>query len=139
MGPTAIFWPMMAQVFLTYAIYIVVSSRRMASVKEGKAKADDFRIPVTDPAASATAARNLSNQFELPVLFFAACLSLFVTGGAGPVAVLVAWGFVLARVAHSLIHVTSNRLRYRRPAFVVGFVLNLLLWGLLALNLAGVA
>jgi hypothetical protein len=133
---TAIFWPMMAQVLLTCAIYLLVSSRRVGAVKAGTAKASDFKLPFVEPEPSASAARNLANQFELPVLFYAACLSLFVTGGAGSVAVAVAWAFVLVRIAHAYVHVTSNRVGIRRQLFIASFVTNLGQWLLLAIHIA---
>ena len=133
---TAIFWPMMAQALLTYAIYALGSYRRVGAVKAGKARASDFRIPSIEPEPSASAIRNLSNQFELPVLFFVVCLSLYVTSGAGTVAVVLAWAFVAARVVHSYVHVTSNRIRIRRPLFILGYFINLVLWLLLAIHIA---
>ena len=133
---TAIFWPVIAQALLTCVIYIMVSSRRIAAVKTGAAKPSDFKVPSIEPEPSATAARNLSNQFELPVLFFAACLSLFVTGGAGVAAVVAAWAFVLARVAHAYVHLTSNRIRIRRQLFIVSLAINFVQWLLLAVHIA---
>ena len=133
---TAIFWPVLAQVLLTYAIYMVVSARRLGAVKAGTAKVSDFKVPSIEPEPSATAARNLVNQFELPVLFYAACLSLYVTGGAGTVAVVAAWAFVLARAVHAYVHVTSNRVRLRRRLFIVSFAINFVQWLLLAVHIA---
>ena len=63
---TAIFWPVIAQVLLTYGIYMVVSARRLGAVKAGTAKVSDFKVPSIEPEPSATAARNLVNQFETP-------------------------------------------------------------------------
>ena len=111
---TAIFWPVLAQVLLTYVIYLTVSARRIGAVKAGTAKAADFKAPFIEPEPSATAARNLANQFELPVLFFAACLSLYVTGAAGVAALVSAWAFVLARAVHAYVHLTSNKVMLRR-------------------------
>ncbi|MDF1606818.1 MAPEG family protein [Hoeflea sp. YIM 152468] len=133
---TAIFWPVIAQVFLTLIIYTMVSSRRIAAVKAGAARPSDFKVPSIEPEPSATAARNLSNQFELPVLFFAVCLSLFVTGGAGLAAIVLAWAFVLTRVVHAYVHLTSNRIRIRRLLFIVGLAVNLIQWLLLAIHIA---
>jgi len=133
---TAIFWPVLAQVLLTYVIYVLVSARRVGAIKAGTAKPSDFRVPSIEPEPSATAARNLSNQFELPVLFFAASLSLFVTGGAGLAAIVVAWAFVLSRAAHAYVHLTSNRLRIRRPLFIVSLLVNFVQWLLLAIHIA---
>jgi hypothetical protein len=133
----SIFWPMLVQALLTFAIYGLVSFRRVSAVKTGSAKPSDYRIPTVEPEPSATAARSLINQFELPVLFFAACLVLFVLGAAGKAAILTAWFFALSRIAHAFVHVTSNRLRYRRPMFIAGFFAVLALWALVALRLAG--
>ena len=132
---TAIFWPMLAQVFLTYVVYVIMSSRRIGAVKAGVARPSDFKVPSIEPEPSATAARNLSNQFELPVLFFAACLSLFVTGAAGMAAVVVAWAFVLARAAHAWIHLTSNRIKTRRMLFTLSLLVNFVQWLLLAIHI----
>ncbi|MDP2118517.1 MAG: MAPEG family protein [Hoeflea sp.] len=133
---TAIFWPVLAQVLLTYGIYMVVSARRVGAVKAGTAKVADFRVPSIEPEPSATAARNLANQFELPVLFFAACLSLYVTGGAGTAAIVAAWAFVLARAAHAYVHVTSNRVSLRRRLFIASLGVNCVQWLLLAIHIA---
>jgi hypothetical protein len=132
---TAIFLPMIAQVLLTYAIYLLISSRRIGAIRAGKAKASDFKVPVIEPESSATAARNLVNQFELPVLFYIACLSLYVTGGAGMAAILISWAFVLVRMAHAYVHVTSNRVGLRRRLFIASFMINLCQWGLLVVHI----
>ncbi len=135
MNGESIFWPMLAQMALTFVIYSVMSVRRMGSIRDGKAKAADFRIPTVEPEASATVARNLINQFELPVLFYMACMMLFVLGAAGSFAVFVAWLFTLSRMAHAYVHVTTNRLRLRRPLFMAGFVFTFVLWALTAARL----
>jgi hypothetical protein len=120
---------------LTYGIYVLVSKRRIAAITAGEAKVGDFKIPTNEPERSASATRNLINQYELPVLFYACCLTLFVLGAAGTVSVLLAWAFAAARAAHAYVHVTSNRVRYRRPAFIAGFVILLAMWGMVALRL----
>jgi hypothetical protein len=124
----AIFWPMLVQVGLTYGIYGLASSRRLAAISTGEAKPADFRIPSVEPERSASVIRNLINQFELPVLFYTCCLTLFVLGAAGTAAIVLAWAFALARLGHAYLHVTSNRLRYRRPAFIAGFLILFVMW-----------
>ncbi len=135
MNGEAIFWPVLAQMALTFAIYSLMSVRRMTSIRDGKARAADFRIPTVEPEPSATVARNLINQFELPVLFYVACMMLFVLGAAGQFAVLVAWLFSLSRIAHAYVHVTTNRLRLRRPLFLASFVFVFALWALVGARL----
>ena len=133
---TAIFWPVLAQVLLIYVVYLTVSARRIGAIKAGTTKPSDFKVPAIEPEPSATAVRNLSNQFELPVLFFAACLSLYVTGAAGTAALVAAWAFVLVRVVHAYVHLTSNRVLLRRRLFIVSLAVNLVQWLLLAIHIA---
>ena len=101
MTTTAIFWPMIVQALMTFAIYVVMSRRRLEGVRLGKAKAADYKVPSVEPEYSATAVRNLSNQFELPVLFFVFCLSLQMTAAGNYVVVLLAWVFVVSRIVHA--------------------------------------
>lgn len=120
---------------LTFAVYPILFNRRKAAVKERSARFEDFRTPVREPEQSAAAARDLSHQYELPVLFHVVCLALFVTGGAGWIAVSLAWLFTLSRLAHAYIHLGSNQLSQRVPAFAAGLVLVGLLWLSLAVHL----
>jgi hypothetical protein len=136
MQGTAIIWPMLAHVALVYAIYVLMFLRRKAMVQQGRVKISDYRENRTEPPESLFVKNNLSNQFELPVLFHICCLALLVTGGVGAVMIVAAWVFVASRIVHSFIHVTSNRIRYRQPAFSLGFVVLALMWAQLALHVA---
>ncbi|MGH6859061.1 MAG: MAPEG family protein [Phyllobacterium sp.] len=135
MSQTAIFWPMIALTALIYAVYFLVLVRRRHAVVSGQASARDFKLPLKEPEASVTAIRNLTNLYELPVLFYVVCLALYAVNGATFLAVLVAWLFVVARIAHTFVHVTSNRLRLRQPIFAIGYILTGVLWVMLALHL----
>ena len=135
MTPTAIFWPMVAHAVLVFAIYGLFLLKRREAVKAGDATMSQFRENRDEPPQSLFVKNNLANQFELPVLFHAVCLALFVTGGAGTAAIVLAWIFSLSRYVHAFIHVTSNRIRHRQPAFAAGFVAVVLMWGLLAVQL----
>lgn len=135
MKQTAIFWPMIGHVLLVFLIYGLLSLRRKAAVMSGSAKISQFRENQNEPAQSLFVRNALGNQFELPILFHIACLSLYVIQGVGTLSLAVAWVFVVSRYAHTAIHVTSNRIRYRQPAFIAGFVMVFVLWILLALQL----
>lgn len=135
MNSTAIFWPMIVQAALSLVMYAVMSSRRIAAVKAGQARARDFAIP-SDPELSATAARNVTNQFELPVLFFVVCLAFHQLGAVDMVALVLAWIFAIARLAHAWVHVTSNRVILRRRIFIVGYLATILMWVWFAVGIA---
>ena len=137
MGPsTAIFWPVIVQVLLIYIVYYLLFSRRQDAVKAGRVRLSQLRDNVTEPEETRFLKNNLTNQYELPVLFIAGCIANYVTGNAGLIAVLLAWTFVILRIAHAIIHVGENRMRYRVPVFIAGYAVNGLLWLWLAVNLA---
>ncbi|MGB3540335.1 MAG: MAPEG family protein [Mesorhizobium sp.] len=137
MNPTAIFWPMIAHVGLVCVIYVLLAVRRRHAVLSGAVKPNHFQSRANEPQESASVAANLMNQFELPVFFHVVCLALFATNGVSYVAVMLAWLFVVLRYAHAFVHVTSNDLRYRSPAFAAGFVVLVALWAWFALHLTG--
>jgi hypothetical protein len=139
MLPTAIFWPMIAHAALVFALYGLLRLRRGEAVASGAVKVADFRDRGTpEPEASRKVLANIANQFELPMLFHVGCLALFATGGVSIFVVAIAWLFTASRYVHTAIHVGGNRIRYRFPAFMVGFAAAALLWVWLALHLAGV-
>ncbi|MGL4880054.1 MAG: MAPEG family protein [Waterburya sp.] len=51
---------------------------------------------------------NLKNLFEIPVLFYALVLYLFVTKQVDTVYINAGWCFVVFRVLHSAVHCTFN-------------------------------
>ncbi|MDH4985431.1 MAPEG family protein [Aminobacter anthyllidis] len=137
MNQAAIFWPLLAQVLLVYIVYAVLSIRRRHAVRSGEARVNQFKTRTAEPESSVTAANNIINQFELPVLFYTVCLSLYVTSGVSYVALVLAWLFVATRYAHAWFHLTSNRVKFRSRAFILGALLLALLWIWFALHLAG--
>ncbi|WP_136660620.1 MAPEG family protein [Nitratireductor sp. XY-223] len=128
MSNTAIFWPLIVQTGLIYAIYVIASRRRQSAVRAGKVRASEFKVPMIEPEPSATAIRNLINQFELPFLFYVVCVVLYMVNGVNYPVLFLAWVFVVSRIAHAYVHITSNDVRKRRPLFIVGYFVNAILW-----------
>lgn len=135
MNQSAIFWPVLAQFVLVILLYALLSVRRKKAVAAGSIKVSQFRENLTEPAESLFVRNSLNNQFELPTLFYIACICLFVTSGVTTLAIVLAWIFVASRYIHAAIHVTTNRIRHRQPAFIVGFVILIGLWGVFAAHL----
>jgi hypothetical protein len=131
----AILWPMIAHVALVFFVYALLGWRRRQAVMAGETRISAFRENRDEPPSSLFVRNNLANQFELPLLFHACCLALAVAGAVGNVAVVLAWLFVVSRLVHTAIHVTSNRIRFRQPAFIAGFLALAAMWVMLALHL----
>jgi hypothetical protein len=84
------------------------------------------------PAKARLYADSYANQFEMPVLFFAAVILAIVVRQAGTLFVLAEWIFAVARIAHAFVHVTSNNRSLRGPLFAVSAACVLVLWLLIA-------
>lgn len=139
MNQTTIFWPVLAHVLLIYMVYGVLGRRRYGAVRSGEAKAGQFKVRSTEPASSITVAANLTNQFELPVLFYVLCVTLHLTNGVNYLTLALMWIFVVSRYFHAWVHLTSNNLLLRSRSFFVGAAILLLGWIWFALHLLGVA
>ncbi|MGV8936403.1 MAG: MAPEG family protein [Allorhizobium sp.] len=125
-----IFWPMVAQAFLVFGLYTLLIFRRSAMVRAGRIDTSDFRENRSErePAESLVVKNCIANQFELPVLFYAASILLYLAEADSLVAVVLAWLFVVARYCHAYVHVTSNRLSLRAPLFAASFAALVCLW-----------
>lgn len=67
-------------------------------------------------------AHNYNHLMEQPTLFYALCLALAIMDRGGSIHGLnlwLAWGYVAFRVAHSLVHATSNVIRHRFALFAL--------------------
>ncbi len=78
---------------------------------------------------------NIRNQFELPVLFYVMAVILWALDSVHGLAVAAASLFVLSRIAHALVHLSTNYVPNRRRYFTVGwwvllFMAGLVLWEL---------
>lgn len=138
MFQTAIFWPMLAHVLLVAIVYVVLGIRRYEAVRSGAAKAAEYKLRASEPAYSMTAANNLMNQFEAPVLFHVACLAFHAIGAVSATVLVLAWLFILLRYVHAWVHLTTNRLRHRNYSFRASTGMLALMWIWFALALAGI-
>jgi len=89
---------------------------------------------VTPPAVS-TPSDNLKNLFELPVLFYVLTILALFLRKADLLFVVMAWIFVLLRIVHAAIHVTSNHVGRRFQAFAAGALVLLLMWVVFAVRI----
>jgi hypothetical protein len=123
-------YPMFAMVLLTATVLGILFRSRVRAVREQKVTTRFFRIyqGETEPEISAQAARHFTNLFEAPTLFYAACLAAMVTRQTGLTVVVLAWGYVAARLAHAYIHLGSNRLKHRIRAYFSGWLVLMAMW-----------
>ncbi len=123
--------PLLAQVLLTFLVWFYLFARRIPEivgkhidVRKLKDRAEGHALLPDSAAAS----NNLKNLFEMPVLFYAAILLALLLLIQDGMMVLLAWGFVAGRWAHSLIHCSYNDVNHRFAAYAVSCLFLLLLW-----------
>jgi hypothetical protein len=68
------------------------------------------------------------NLLELPVLFYVACIVVYMTDTVSAATVGLAWAFVAARVLHSVIHLTYNNVMHRLTVFTASNFVLVALW-----------
>ena len=120
-----IFIPMYYMVLLTLSVFLLSTLLRFKNILVDKSHTGSelMKIPLPSSAAEITkqADRNLANLFEFPILFYAICIVLYVSGKVDVYFVLLGFWFVGLRVAHSVYHIFIN-------GFIGDMPIRALLW-----------
>jgi len=127
--------PILAQVFLTFAVWIYMYVTRLSEIRRKNINPQDLDTRVNGQALltdSPRQADNLKNLFEMPVLFYVAALLSMVLMIQDAFLVQLAWGYVALRYLHSFVHCTYNRVMHRFMAYAASCVLLILIWARLA-------
>lgn len=129
MSVMEILLPVFVQVLLTFVLLFWTAYRRNVDLRSGTVKPKDIALREpnwTEPTRQVGNAYH--NQLELPILFYALMILLIFTRQADFLLVSLAWIFVLLRVVHVYVHVTSNRVQIRGPLFGFGAIILLIMW-----------
>jgi hypothetical protein len=137
MDVRAIYLPGFAMVLLTAIVWWRMYTTRIGQMK--RERIHPQKVATSAQAATlltdSRAADNFRNLFELPVLFYLALVVADRLDRIDAVSVGLAWLFVALRIAHSLIHVTYNKVMHRFFAYLSGGFALWLLWIYLAVGL----
>ena len=125
----------LAQGALALGLMFYLGTIRVPMIARGEAKLRDIATSRAGwPAREHQVSNAVDNQFQLPLLFYVAVgVALYL--GAGWLELLLAWGFVVSRYVHAVIHVTRNNVLQRFWVFTAGLGLLTLVWLLLAIRL----
>ena len=141
MNQTAILYPVFVQVLLVVVVTLLMGAARTRAVRtmerqRGNTDLAMGRAPWPDDAVKRAA--NFRNQFEMPVLFYAVVAFALITKGADFPMLVLTWVFVASRIVHAAIHIGPNKVRWRTPAFILGFLVVAAMWIRLAMHVATV-
>ena len=128
MSQQEIFGPFFATIFLTLVVWVYMYIRRISFIQSNKFTAQELTplaFAQLSPPEVANPSDNLKNLFEVPVIFYALTLYLFVTNQVDATYVNAAWIFVIFRTLHSAVHCTFNLIILR---FYLYLVSTLAVW-----------
>ena len=137
MEKTLILYPMFALVLWTFLVGALQAKYTKRAVVEGL-HPNYFRhkLGYEPPGYLLSATQHFSNLFEMPVLFYAGILTVYVSGANNIVLLALAWLYVLTRLLHSRQHLTDRHLLKRRNTFFASYFVLLGFWLVTMVTLA---
>ena len=122
MNRDLIFGPILVQVLLTLATYVLLIKAKIRAMKAGEV--DMARRALFDDAWPESVMKinnNIRNQFEVPVLFYVLAFALWALEAVAWPALAAAWLFAISRIVHAWVHIGTNYVPNRRRAFTIGW------------------
>jgi hypothetical protein len=123
--------PVLVQVFLTFVVLVLMGGARGRSLSASKRTLADRDVAngtVEWAEDALLRSNNFKNQFEVPVLFYAAVLFALYFKQADGVMVGLAWVFVATRVLHAIIHLGPNVVMWRGAVYLIGVAALAAMW-----------
>lgn len=124
MNSSLIFWPVLIQIAITVVGYVLMGVRKAKAIKTGSV---DLTKTALDndawPDYVVQVNNNVRNQFQVPVLFYMLCLVFYSIDAVSITVLSLAWVFVVSRIMHAYIHMTTNYVPARFRAFLTGLVI----------------
>jgi hypothetical protein len=135
MSIQSVLLPVFVQVALTFVLLYWQGYVRVGHTRRGEVKIRDIALGQPNWPEQATKIGNaFLNQFQLPILFYVLVAFALLTRKADLAFVVLCWLFVLSRLVHAYVFVTTNRVSRRFYAFTVGSLTLLVMWVLFAIR-----
>lgn len=121
---------MLVQAWLMLLLLFALGGSRFATASSGKARrGKDGNLVFPERVEWLSACVN--NQFQVPLLFFAAALMVMQLNMVSTLFAILAIIFVVFRIIHAAIFITTNHILSRFLSFVISALAVLGMWGLL--------
>lgn len=120
--PSPILQPVVALVLWSLVMWVWLYATRIPAIQKAGVPMDP-NLTAADLAAALPAnvrwkADNYNHLMEQPTIFYATALTLAVAGQGDGLNLVLAWGYVGLRVAHSLVQATVNIIMLRWALFM---------------------
>lgn len=128
--------PVFALVLLSFMLLVAMGRVRLGALKARQVRMGDIALGQKAWPERATQISNAySNQFEIPMLFYALVALALPLRQMDLVMVLLAWVFVVTRYLHAAIYSTTNNLTQRFSTFFAGVLVLVAMWLYFALKI----
>jgi hypothetical protein len=130
---TQLFLAAFALVILTFIVLFTLGFKRFKAAKNKEVDVNYYKLyqESSEPKSIRKFARNFSNLFEVPVLFYAAVAITIALNLATSALLYLAWTYVALRYFHSYIHCTSNKVITRFRIYVISCLVLIAYWVIL--------
>ena len=123
--------PVLTLIIWTLVMLLVMYKRRIPAMQAISKRAQDFidnpKLGERIPAKARWAVENFNHLHENPTIFYALMFTLFLMDKVTPLALYCACGYVLIRVIHSIVQITSNNVIVRFSLFVLSALLLIIM------------
>lgn len=128
--------PVFVLVALTFALLLGTFYSRRQTLLSRETRVKDIVLGQPNWPTRVTQIGNCyNNQFQLPLLFYALIALALPLRHADLVIVLLSWVFVVTRLAHAGVFVTSNNILHRSTSWLAGALVLLAMWIYFALRI----
>ena len=121
--------PAVVLMLITMLVWLNMFIKRLVAFKSRKIDPQTIATPESLAAAlddKTNAPSNcFKNLFEVPVIFYALCIILAMTGAVDSLYSNLAWAFVVFRAIQAGVHCTYNRVMHRFYAY---FISSVIVW-----------
>jgi hypothetical protein len=133
--------PLFTLILLTFFVFLYMGYHRLSGIFRGDFPKDYFKLLKNPtgadlPVKAEQAARNWINLFEVPVLYYLLTMLLLWTQKTDSFTLVASWIFVLSRYAHTIVHLSTNKIKLRFAAYALGSFTLYITWIRLAFQLS---
>ena len=118
--------PVLALIIWTLVMLLVMYKRRIPAMNAISKRTQDFiddpKLGEKLPASARWAANNYNHLHESPTIFYALMFTIFLMDKVTSLALYCAWSFVIIRIIHSIVHITSNKVIVRFSLFLLSMI-----------------
>ncbi len=123
-----IIFPVIAMFFWIAIMLFYLFIVRVRAIRGREVRFSQFKLQVGMPEKIQQVSNNVNNLFQVPMLFFLACVLLYLLDKVSPFYLFLSWGFVLLRIVHSWVHITENDVNLRFFSFAIGLLFLVIIY-----------